>query len=127
MDPIEKFHAHLDLCEQCREHPFDLCIAGAQLLVATAGPSKPFSMSATTTGRIPSAVPFQSAEPKTEFGKAMRDAVKRGPLGGAIRALDIDFSALERQMLHEFHEFHKDHKTTTRGCLLCDAGVPFEE
>lgn len=124
MDPIEKFHAHLDLCEQCREHPFDLCVAGAQLLVATAGPSKPFSMSATVTGRLPTAPRFQSMEPKTEFGKAVRDAAERSRLGGAIRALDIDFSALERQMLHEFH---KDHKTTARGCLLCDAGVPFEE
>jgi hypothetical protein len=26
------FHAHLDACTQCREHPFDLCGAGAILL-----------------------------------------------------------------------------------------------
>ena len=23
-----KFHDHLDVCKQCREHPFDLCTVG---------------------------------------------------------------------------------------------------
>ena len=27
------FHAHLDACAQCREHPMDLCAVGAGLLV----------------------------------------------------------------------------------------------
>jgi hypothetical protein len=27
------FEAHLDACAQCREHPFDLCPAGANLLM----------------------------------------------------------------------------------------------
>ena len=31
-DRINKFHAHLDICEQCRKHPFDLCEVGAKLL-----------------------------------------------------------------------------------------------
>ena len=31
---IEKFHAHLDVCKQCRDHPFDLCPVGAPLLMA---------------------------------------------------------------------------------------------
>jgi hypothetical protein len=26
------FYAHLDACEQCRHHPFDLCAAGALLI-----------------------------------------------------------------------------------------------
>ena len=26
------FHAHLDACAQCREHPFDLCPTGSLLL-----------------------------------------------------------------------------------------------
>ncbi len=26
------FHAHLDVCEQCREHPFDMCAVGNRLL-----------------------------------------------------------------------------------------------
>jgi hypothetical protein len=30
----DNFHAHLDVCEQCREHPFDLCRTGADLLMA---------------------------------------------------------------------------------------------
>jgi hypothetical protein len=25
---INKFHDHLDICKQCREHPFDLCPVG---------------------------------------------------------------------------------------------------
>jgi len=26
------FHAHLDVCAGCRDHPFDLCATGARLL-----------------------------------------------------------------------------------------------
>lgn len=26
------YHAHLDVCEQCREHPWKLCADGARLL-----------------------------------------------------------------------------------------------
>lgn len=26
------FHAHLDFCQQCEQHPFDLCTVGARLL-----------------------------------------------------------------------------------------------
>ena len=29
---IDKFHAHLDICSQCRNHPFNLCPTGAKLL-----------------------------------------------------------------------------------------------
>jgi hypothetical protein len=29
------FHKHLDKCEQCREHPFNLCPIGAFLLITT--------------------------------------------------------------------------------------------
>lgn len=28
----DAFHAHLDECEQCREHPFNLCAVGESLL-----------------------------------------------------------------------------------------------
>ena len=31
------FHAHLDLCEQCRLHPFGLCHIGSTLLAETGG------------------------------------------------------------------------------------------
>lgn len=27
-----RYHAHLDVCKQCREHPFALCRQGAELL-----------------------------------------------------------------------------------------------
>lgn len=30
------FHAHLDVCGQCRDHPFDLCHVGVPLLQAVA-------------------------------------------------------------------------------------------
>ena len=29
------FHDHLDECEQCREHPFNLCEEGARILEET--------------------------------------------------------------------------------------------
>ena len=29
---IEAFHTHLDICQQCREHPFQLCSVGSPLL-----------------------------------------------------------------------------------------------
>lgn len=29
---LEAFHAHLDVCEQCRDHPFKLCPEGAKRL-----------------------------------------------------------------------------------------------
>jgi len=30
---MDKFHEHLDKCEQCRNHPFDLCEIGQKLLI----------------------------------------------------------------------------------------------
>lgn len=33
----DAFHRHLDQCQQCREHPFDLCDEGARLLHAAVG------------------------------------------------------------------------------------------
>jgi hypothetical protein len=32
---INAFHAHLDHCSQCMNHPFNLCSEGAKLLLAT--------------------------------------------------------------------------------------------
>lgn len=34
----DKFHEHLDVCEQCRKHPFQLCRTG-ELLLKTAAMS----------------------------------------------------------------------------------------
>ena len=36
MSAIDVFHAHLDVCRQCREHPFALCKFGEALLLKTA-------------------------------------------------------------------------------------------
>jgi hypothetical protein len=33
---IDRFHAHLDVCEQCRNHPFNLCPLGDRLLHSAA-------------------------------------------------------------------------------------------
>lgn len=32
-----RFHDHLDRCEQCREHPMELCRIGLELLTNTLG------------------------------------------------------------------------------------------
>lgn len=37
---IEKFHKHLDVCRQCREHPFALCLEGSRLLHETVRPQQ---------------------------------------------------------------------------------------
>lgn len=34
---IDEFHEHLDRCDQCRNHPFDLCKEGESLLKKAAG------------------------------------------------------------------------------------------
>jgi hypothetical protein len=61
MAPVEKFHAHLDLCPQCREHPLELCASGHRLLLDMAGPSKPYSMSSSVS---PESSPSGSSKPK---------------------------------------------------------------
>jgi hypothetical protein len=35
------FYAHLDICAQCEQHPFDLCSVGVRLLVACGEAAKP--------------------------------------------------------------------------------------
>lgn len=34
-DKQQRFHAHLDVYEQCRNHPFELCPAGAAILLGS--------------------------------------------------------------------------------------------
>jgi hypothetical protein len=38
---VSEFHEHIDSCEQCRNHPFELCSAGLILLNAAAKGEKP--------------------------------------------------------------------------------------
>lgn len=35
IEAIDRFHAHLDHCTQCRTTPFDLCPEGRRRLLAT--------------------------------------------------------------------------------------------
>lgn len=39
-ETADAFHDHLDICQQCREHPFQLCSVGTDILrsAATACP-----------------------------------------------------------------------------------------
>lgn len=37
----ELFHAHLNVCAQCRDHPMNLCSVGAKLLTLAATDSEP--------------------------------------------------------------------------------------
>jgi len=36
VEGTDRFFAHLDICSQCRNHPFDLCPTGARLLIEAA-------------------------------------------------------------------------------------------
>lgn len=36
IDPAPEFHAHLDACRQCREHPFALCVEGQRIILEAA-------------------------------------------------------------------------------------------
>lgn len=38
---IDAFHAHLDVCRQCRDNPFALCVEGYKLLETAAASGLP--------------------------------------------------------------------------------------
>lgn len=121
MDPIEKFHAHLDLCEQCREHPFDLCEAGGRLLVA-AGESAAKTLGVPLpTGRAPTEPRMQDIPIRTELGKQIRDAFAPRP-GETFIAMN--YSALEMRMYQEFGGDHDAHDVKDSSCMFCEAGIP---
>jgi hypothetical protein len=40
------FHRHLDRCQQCANHPFELCSEGARLLALTAAETSPEQLAA---------------------------------------------------------------------------------
>lgn len=42
-DWMDRFHAHLDICYQCREHPFSLCKEGAKILTNPPSGVTPFN------------------------------------------------------------------------------------
>ncbi len=42
VDPlVSAFHAHLDVCQQCRDNPIELCRTGYFLLISCVGRSAP--------------------------------------------------------------------------------------
>ena len=51
-DFVGQFHAHLDECETCREHPFDLCPIGHRLLTT---PHIPYIQPGPLADRLPNA------------------------------------------------------------------------
>lgn len=97
MTDAEKFYAHLDLCGQCREHPFDLCEVGARLIVAAGRSLSP-------TGRPPTEPVFQHMPMRTEAGRELRKNFAR------VFGTDIllDLSKLEERI----------------PCPACEAGIP---
>jgi hypothetical protein len=96
------FHAHLDECAQCREHPFDLCSAGAVLLRVAAEGLPP-------TGRLNTREPrLQNIPIRTELGKEIRSAFT-GPPGSVM--MGTDFSALEMRIAAAFN--------TKEGTFVC--------
>lgn len=52
-DKLEAFHAHLDGCEQCRDHPFDLCPQGKAALEAFVDRAAAEASSGQMTGKMP--------------------------------------------------------------------------
>ena len=49
----EQFHAHLNVCPQCKEHPFDLCRRGHELLTSIASTDLSEAMNVLGDSRIP--------------------------------------------------------------------------
>lgn len=113
------FHAHLDKCAQCREHPFDLCVEGAKLLREAAiglplrQASKPFNFAPDHFGGPiqfvgPPLPPFylHNREPRpqnipirTELGKEIRNAFVQGATADMATA---DLSAVEARVMAAF-------------------------
>jgi hypothetical protein len=122
------FHAHLDKCAQCREHPFDLCKEGAGLLREAAyglplrQASKPFNFAPDHfggpirfVGDPPPSFYLHKREPhmqnipiRTELGKEIRKAFTAEAPGTLV---DADYSAVELRVLAAM--------TTTNGKFVC--------
>lgn len=81
------FHDHLDACEQCREHPFELCPEGSKKLREACG------VEGTISGRI-------SREPKMHICLPIHDEVVLDtPNLNGDSFPDIDYSELELRAL----------------------------
>ena len=130
------FHAHLDVCQQCREHPFDLCKEGAVLLREAAEglppreprqPGKTFNFAPDHYGGpiqfmgppLPSFFLHkreprpQSIPIRTEVGKEIRKAFT----GSEPEVLlDADYSEVEKRLLAAFSGTHGKFVCAECGC-----------
>ncbi len=65
------FHNHLDICEQCRKHPFALCPVGQSILVSAASvetPRESFKGVSPLLDRLLTAAIEWAAKPDTRVG-----------------------------------------------------------
>lgn len=81
------FHDHLDACEQCREHPFELCPVGEKKLLEAC------RVEGTISGRIPRVPTFHICLPTHD--EVMLDT----PNLNGDSLPDIDYSELELRAL----------------------------
>lgn len=104
------FDEHLDHCEQCAHHPFDLCSVGAVLLRQAA-------MGLTPTGRSPSEPVLQRMPLST---KAERDTARgMKPPSWPAPHFD-DLSEVEQRVGTLLH--HSEHSRPDPLCILCLLG-----
>ena len=123
MEPIEKFNAHLDLCDQCRLRPHELCEVGAKLLVAAATGSP--------TGRLPTEPRMQQLPMRTELGRDLRDSLMRvlggdGELESKPPPVVLNAEGQPRpvaRLLGTNHFVFTDVEPD-RSCPACEAGIP---
>jgi hypothetical protein len=132
---VNRFHAHLDICEQCREHPLNLCEVGAYFLgkAVDAGeevpkqssnecpecvraPSKPVSF---VTGRLMGREPRMQTIPiRTELGKQIRE-IFTGPPGSSM--VMGDYNAIEMRLMAQFSKEFED-KTEKKPLVCAECG-----
>ncbi len=97
---IQKFHDHLDVCRQCREHPFDLCPTGATLLRAAARLQTPNVIHDSIEMRLPDNDEDMDrivAEVKQIFGKETLERMADIPLPdpGVPIFINADFGPMK--------------------------------
>jgi hypothetical protein len=138
----DKFHDHLDTCAQCRESPFDLCVAGANLLqVAAEGlpprqPSKPFNFAPDPyggpirfSGSPPPPFYLHNREPRpqnipirTELGREIREAFTK-----PAADTSADYSLLEKRVMDTLNAdadrpYVTDVKVSTEAYVCAECG-----
>lgn len=116
---MNRFHAHLDICEQCREHPLNLCEVGAYFLgkavdagddpvpppvrpsIRITGPAPTnFGLHYLTGRRPPEPPHLQNIPIRTELGKQIRRAFIAGPPGSVL--MMTDYNAIEMKLMEQF-------------------------